>query len=157
MKKTLAPTALAFGVSAIALTGLAPSASAAPLRSCADVRAAGIHTPIPYGSPHYAPHLDRDDDGWACEPDGVTLPDPRKAHKPAPSKTSPTPSRPTSPAASAPASPMPDKGSPASPGPKVDTDYVKPAATNDMTVLVASGALVGLVGVGAWRLRASKR
>lgn len=36
-------------------------------RNCAAVRAAGI-APLYRGQPGYAPHLDRDNDGVACEP-----------------------------------------------------------------------------------------
>jgi Excalibur calcium-binding domain len=36
-------------------------------RYCADVRAAG-QAPLHAGEPGYAPHLDRDGDGVACEP-----------------------------------------------------------------------------------------
>ncbi|WP_246156392.1 excalibur calcium-binding domain-containing protein [Sphingorhabdus profundilacus] len=36
-------------------------------RYCSDVRAAG-KAPLRRGQPGYAPHLDRDDDGIACEP-----------------------------------------------------------------------------------------
>jgi len=35
--------------------------------SCAAAHAAGV-APIRRGEPGYAPHLDRDDDGVACEP-----------------------------------------------------------------------------------------
>jgi hypothetical protein len=37
------------------------------VRNCAAARAMGI-APIYRGQPGYAPHLDRDDDGIACEP-----------------------------------------------------------------------------------------
>ena len=45
-----------------------PQALASPpyYRNCAAVRAAG-KAPLMRGSPGYAPHLDRDDDGIACE------------------------------------------------------------------------------------------
>jgi hypothetical protein len=36
-------------------------------RYCSDVRAAG-QAPLQAGDPGYAPHLDRDGDGVACEP-----------------------------------------------------------------------------------------
>jgi Excalibur calcium-binding domain len=36
-------------------------------RYCSDVRAAG-QAPLLAGEPGYAPHLDRDGDGVACEP-----------------------------------------------------------------------------------------
>ena len=36
-------------------------------RYCSDVRAAG-KAPLRQGQPGYAPHLDRDGDGVACEP-----------------------------------------------------------------------------------------
>ena len=49
----------------------APSPAPAPqgcrFRNCAAARAAGVRTPIHRGEPAYAPHLDRDNDGVACE------------------------------------------------------------------------------------------
>jgi hypothetical protein len=39
----------------------------APFRTCAAARAAGA-APIYRGEPGYGAHLDRDDDGIACEP-----------------------------------------------------------------------------------------
>jgi hypothetical protein len=39
----------------------------APFRTCAAAHAAGA-APIYRGEPGYGPHLDRDDDGIACEP-----------------------------------------------------------------------------------------
>lgn len=45
-----------------------PAGSGGPyFRNCAEARAAGA-APIRYGEPGYAPHLDRDGDGVACEP-----------------------------------------------------------------------------------------
>jgi hypothetical protein len=44
------------------------SAAGAPYyRNCSEARAAGA-VPIRRGEPGYAPHLDRDGDGIACEP-----------------------------------------------------------------------------------------
>ncbi|MCA0320903.1 MAG: excalibur calcium-binding domain-containing protein [Proteobacteria bacterium] len=62
-------------------TRLAPSSSFAPsrtaprtqqtggwsFRNCTEARAAG-RAPIRRGEPGYGPHLDRDNDGIACEP-----------------------------------------------------------------------------------------
>lgn len=50
----------------------AASSASAPVaapyyRNCSEARAAGV-APIRYGEPGYAPHLDRDRDGIACEP-----------------------------------------------------------------------------------------
>lgn len=117
MKKAFAPT-LVLGVAAAALTAGASSAQAVGFRSCDAVRAAGLHTPIPFGDPNYQANLDRDNDGWACEPPGVNLPDPRKATKPAPTK--PAPTMPSAPAPSkttpaTPAKPIPAKPAPAQP------------------------------------------
>ena len=54
----------------LALQLLMPSAdrpySSAP-RNCTEARAMGLQN-IPIGSPYYASHLDRDNDGLACEP-----------------------------------------------------------------------------------------
>lgn len=41
-------------------------ALAGPFNNCSEARAVGA-APIPRGEPGYAPHLDRDDDGVACE------------------------------------------------------------------------------------------
>ncbi len=38
-----------------------------PPRNCTEARAWGLQN-IPRGSPYYAPHLDRDNDGLGCEP-----------------------------------------------------------------------------------------
>lgn len=46
---------------------VAPIASAQqPYRNCSEARANG-DTNIPYDSPYYGPHLDRDNDGIGCE------------------------------------------------------------------------------------------
>lgn len=41
-------------------------ARAGPFDNCSEARAVGA-APIPRGEPGYAPHLDRDNDGIACE------------------------------------------------------------------------------------------
>ncbi len=54
-----------------ASAGLSSAAGPAPLigaRRCADLEARGQPTPIHRGHPSYSPWLDRDGDGWACEP-----------------------------------------------------------------------------------------
>ncbi|WP_343237188.1 excalibur calcium-binding domain-containing protein [Xanthomonas sp. XNM01] len=45
----------------------APAADAPCYRNCDAARAAGV-APLRRGEPGHAPHLDRDDDGIACEP-----------------------------------------------------------------------------------------
>ena len=45
----------------------APAGDAPYYRYCSDARAAGV-APLYQGDPGYAPHLDRDGDGVACEP-----------------------------------------------------------------------------------------
>jgi|GEM_PF-367746 len=45
------------------------SARAGPFDNCSEARAAGA-APIARAEPGYAPHLDRDNDGIACEPYG---------------------------------------------------------------------------------------
>lgn len=49
------------------VTGGADARGAKSFRNCAEARAAGV-APIYRGQPGYAPHLDRDHDGIACEP-----------------------------------------------------------------------------------------
>lgn len=48
-------------------SGDVPSGSGVSYANCAEVRAAG-RAPLRRGQPGYAPHLDRDGDGIACEP-----------------------------------------------------------------------------------------
>ncbi|AEV76585.1 putative calcium-binding protein [Mycolicibacterium rhodesiae NBB3] len=58
---------LATLVSAGFAAGASPIANAQqPYRNCSEARANG-DTNIPYDSPHYGPHLDRDNDGVGCE------------------------------------------------------------------------------------------
>jgi len=47
--------------------GASPEAEDYTYRNCAEARAAGV-APIHAGQPGYAPHLDADGDGIACEP-----------------------------------------------------------------------------------------
>lgn len=158
MKKAFVPT-LALGVAAAALTAGASSAHAAGFRSCNAVRAAGLHTPIPFGDPNYQANLDRDNDGWACEPAGVNLPDPRKATKPAPVRpTKPAPAV-RVPATQGPAQPAkPAQPLPAKPGmgPKVSTDFV---ASHDSSATGAAtfGLFAAAAGAGAWRVRTARK
>ena len=49
------------------LAAPAPAPQGGSFRNCAAARAAGVRTPIHRGEPAYAPHLDRDNDGVACE------------------------------------------------------------------------------------------
>jgi endonuclease YncB( thermonuclease family) len=44
-----------------------PTLASGPFRNCAAARAAGA-APLYRGDPGYSPHLDRDNDGIACEP-----------------------------------------------------------------------------------------
>jgi hypothetical protein len=54
-------------VCAVAAIGAAPVASAdVYYKNCDAARDAGV-TPLLQGQPGYAPHLDRDNDGIACE------------------------------------------------------------------------------------------
>lgn len=162
MKTRLAST-LALGLGAAGLVGLSSApAQAAGFRSCAAVRAAGIQTPIPFGHPNYQANLDRDNDGWACEPPGVTLPDPRKA--PQPTKPAPAPAKP-GPVVVKPAQPAPATGTAAHPaqpgapatGPAVQTDYVTSGADGAATVLGAFALIGGITAAGAVGVRAAKR
>jgi len=50
-----------------AASARAPAADAPCYRNCDAARAAGV-APLRRGEPGHAPHLDRDDDGIACEP-----------------------------------------------------------------------------------------
>jgi hypothetical protein len=67
---------------------LAPSASSAPFRSCAEARAAGA-APLYAGQPGYSRALDRDGDGVACETDGPGVAAPPPVPAPVPSAPPP--------------------------------------------------------------------
>ena len=51
---------------AIGLTGAPVANAEVYYKNCSEARAAGV-TPLYEGDPGYAPHLDRDHDGIACE------------------------------------------------------------------------------------------
>jgi hypothetical protein len=60
-------------VAAVAFGAIVAGAAAAPVavadppyKNCSQARADGRHD-IPRGDPAYAPHLDRDNDGIACD------------------------------------------------------------------------------------------
>lgn len=55
------------GSSSTAPESKATNKPARQFRNCAEARAAGA-APVRRGEPGYAPHLDRDGDGIACEP-----------------------------------------------------------------------------------------
>jgi hypothetical protein len=57
-------TLVAAGASSIAAAPIANAQQ--PYRNCSEARANG-DTNIPYDSPYYGPHLDRDNDGIGCE------------------------------------------------------------------------------------------
>jgi hypothetical protein len=57
-------TLVSAGASSIATAPIANAQQ--PYRNCSEARANG-DTNIPYGSPYYGPHLDRDNDGIGCE------------------------------------------------------------------------------------------
>lgn len=57
---------VAAGIFAGGAVSLAPPAAAVPFKNCSQARAAG-YCDIPSDSEYYAPRLDRDGDGLACE------------------------------------------------------------------------------------------
>ncbi|MGO4443201.1 excalibur calcium-binding domain-containing protein [Mycobacterium sp. 2YAF39] len=57
-------TLVVAGTSSIANASIANAQQ--PYRNCAEARANGDNN-IPYDSPYYGPHLDRDNDGIGCE------------------------------------------------------------------------------------------
>ncbi len=57
-------TLVAVGASSISAVPVANAQQ--PYRNCSEARANG-DTNIPYDSPYYGPHLDRDHDGIGCE------------------------------------------------------------------------------------------
>ena len=66
MKKFL--TAVVVGGALLSGSLLGANAASADVyyKNCSEARAAGV-TPLYEGDPGYAPHLDRDNDGIACE------------------------------------------------------------------------------------------
>jgi Excalibur calcium-binding domain len=61
------PVAAAPNVAAVSAASAVSAVSAPYYRYCSDARAAGA-APLRRGDPGYASHLDRDNDGIACEP-----------------------------------------------------------------------------------------
>jgi hypothetical protein len=59
-------TAAAFVCLAAAIGAAAPASADVYYKNCSEAREAGV-TPILEGQDGYAPHLDRDSDGIACE------------------------------------------------------------------------------------------
>lgn len=57
---------LGWAVGAALVLGTAATAQGFSFRNCTEARAAG-YSDIPRGSYGYGPHLDRDNDGIACE------------------------------------------------------------------------------------------
>ena len=65
MKKLITATVGAALISG-ALLGAGAANADVYYKNCSEARAAGV-TPLYEGDPGYAPHLDRDNDGFACE------------------------------------------------------------------------------------------
>ena len=65
MKKIITGSILAAGVAA-SLFGAGAANADDYYKNCTEARAAGV-TPLYEGDAGYAPHLDRDNDGVACE------------------------------------------------------------------------------------------
>ena len=65
MKKVITATVGAALISG-ALLGAGAANADVYYKNCSEARAAGM-TPLDEGDPGYAPHLDRDNDGIACE------------------------------------------------------------------------------------------
>lgn len=66
MKKTSTILSLAAAVGIVAMTGTSAGAVTGPYPNCSAAAAVGVYN-IPAGAPGYAPYLDRDHDGIACE------------------------------------------------------------------------------------------
>jgi hypothetical protein len=62
----VAAAASAAVVAGVSVAAVPVAAADPPYRNCSQARADGRHD-IPRGDPAYAPHLDRDNDGIACE------------------------------------------------------------------------------------------
>lgn len=66
MKKSVSVFAVAAVVGLSAMTATPANATTAAFPNCTAAAAAGAYN-IPAGAPGYGPHLDRDNDGIACE------------------------------------------------------------------------------------------
>ena len=64
--KRLITAGLATAAIAGSLMGAGAANADVYYKNCSEARAAGV-TPLYEGDPGYAPHLDRDNDGIACE------------------------------------------------------------------------------------------
>lgn len=127
MKKTLLAIGAAAAVSVASLAGITP-AQAVTYDNCKEA-SMHVETPILRGEPAYAPHLDRDGDGVACETwdHGVQVP-----KKPVPTRTPTASPKPTSTSSPKPTSEPSESESPA---PKPSEEHHEgrgvPAKTGD--------------------------
>lgn len=133
MKKRTAGLALAAVTGFSVLSATPAFAMTAPYPNCAAAAADGVYN-IPQGDPRYAPGLDRDNDGIACE---------NPESDPSPTPT-PSPTTPTTP-------PMPPTSTPQMthmPRGGVDAGVATESRGPDAGTIALTGGLV-LVAAGA--------
>lgn len=70
MKKTTAGLAVAAAAGFVALSATPASAVSLPFQNCTEAASVGVYN-IPFGTPGYAPRLDRDNDGFGCDEAGT--------------------------------------------------------------------------------------
>ncbi|MCC3266293.1 excalibur calcium-binding domain-containing protein [Arthrobacter gengyunqii] len=133
MKKRTAGLALAAVTGLSALTATPAFAMSTPYPNCDAAAADGLYN-IPAGDPRYAPNLDRDNDGLACDGPGGT------PSKPVP-ETQPTqPPTPTDTGM-----PMPEGG--------VDAGVATEKGTDFGSVALAGGFILAAAGAGTYVIR----
>ena len=66
LRVVLAAIAIGAAATGVGVASAPVAVAGPPYKNCSQARADGRHD-IPRGDPAYAPHLDRDDDGIACE------------------------------------------------------------------------------------------
>lgn len=137
MKKRTAGLALAAVTGLSALSATPAFAMTTPYATCGEAEADGVYN-IPAGDPRYAPNLDRDGDGIACDGPGGT------PSKPVPT-TEPTPSPSPSPSPTNTGMPMPKGG--------VDAGVATEKGTDLGSVALAGGFLLAAAGAGTYVVR----
>lgn len=132
MKKRTAGLALAAVTGLSALSATPAVAMTTPYATCGEAEADGVYN-IPAGDPRYAPNLDRDGDGIACENPESTPSDP----------PSPEPTQPPTPT---------DTGMPTPKG-GVDAGVATEKGTDLGSVALAGGLMLAAAGAGTFVVR----
>lgn len=137
MKKRTAGLALAAATGLSALSATPAFAMTTPYPNCDAAAADGLYN-IPLGDPRYAPTLDRDNDGLACDGPGPT------PSKPLPED--PPTSMPNTP-------PMPTNQMSGMPRGGVDAGVTPDQGSDLGSVALAGGLVLAAAGAGAYVVR----